>query len=223
VATLALAASRDPAVLSELDLNTQEAIGSRDVLTYVFKKYGYDEAALGMDLLTFTNATIARPAFAAFYGTNIQLAGLFSILSAAVTPLLPTHPAPTTLRRLLQTPTVDPAKALSEALAINIFKYLPVTPATSIIDTSDKTAMRRLINAVYAEVSAKIGGVAPVEFAKLAKLAGAVAEVSSSAERQGSRTSWVLTLHHSQLPGQIYHGVLIVFPAAACAAAVCRL
>jgi hypothetical protein len=183
LATLALAASRDTAVLTELKLTTQQAIGSRDVLTYVFKKYGYNETALGMDLLTFTNATIARPAFAAFYGTNIQLAGIFSILNAALTPVLPTPLAPTTSRHLLQTPAVDPATALSEALTINIFKLLPVTDAaTSLIDTSDKAAMLSLMNAVYTEVSASIGGTKPVADSKLAQLLTGVAQVSSCSQ-----------------------------------------
>jgi hypothetical protein len=196
LATLALAASRDPAVLAELKLSTQEAIGSRDVLSYVFKKYGYDEAALDMDLLTFTNATIARPAFAAFYGTNVQLAGLSSILTAALTPVLP-KPSPIATRHLLETPTLDPAKALSEALAINIFKHLPVTAATSLIDTGNKDAMLDLMFDAYTEVSAKIGGVAPVEFAKLAKLAGAVAEVSGGAGKARQSTSCASSWHHS--------------------------
>jgi hypothetical protein len=180
LATLALAASRDAATLTQLELTTQQALGSRELLSYVFKKYGYDEAALGMDLLTFTNASIARPAFAAFYGTNIQLAGLFSIMSAALTPVLPKPAVPAT-RHLLDAPVeVDAVKALSEALTINVYKYLPVTAATSLIDTSDAAAMLSLMNGVYADVSAKVSGTPTVTDAKLTQLFAGVAEVSNS-------------------------------------------
>lgn len=172
LATLALAASRDTTLLDELKLTTQQAIGSRKVLAAVFKKYGYDEASIGIDLLTFENATIARPMFAAFYGTNIQLAGLFSIMSAALTPILPKPAVPAT-RRLLADST-SPAQAISEALTFNIYKMLAVTPAASLIDTTDISS---LLAAAYADASAKVTGVAPVDAAKQTDFFKAVAKV----------------------------------------------
>jgi hypothetical protein len=75
-----------------------------------------------------------------------------------------------------------------------VFKHLPVTAATSLIDTSDKAAMLSLMNAVYDDVSAKIAGVEVVAAAKRAKLFSGVAEVSSCSalNRQGSCTCCVV-------------------------------
>jgi hypothetical protein len=175
LASLALAAARDPQVLSQLGLTTQQALGSRKLLSYVFKKYGYDEAAMGIDLLTFENATLSRPAFAAFYGTNIQLAGLFSILTAALRPL-----AQTGSMHLQETTTAELDQELQRQLAINIYNQLSVTPFTSALRTGDTAAIVNIMRATYDNVCKKFNIVRSVDAIKLNTFFLGVAQVSAA-------------------------------------------
>jgi hypothetical protein len=180
LSTLALVAARDPDVLFELDLTTQQAIGSRKVLSHVFKQYGYDEAAMGMDLLTFENATLSRPIFTAFYGTNIQLAGLFSVMSSALRPLVAQTGDGDGRRRLQQTTTADLEQELQRQLAINIYDKLSVNPFTSVIHTGDTDIIANIMRATYAAVSGNFSDVAPVDATKLDQFFLGIAKVSAA-------------------------------------------
>lgn len=180
MSSLSLAAARDPAVLEELDISYPEAIGSRTLLSYVFKKYGYDEKALGMDLLTFEGATIARPVVTAFYGTNIQLAGVMSILSSTLVPLLGLSGAS---RRLLGS-SADVAQvqdALMNELLTNIFGHLKVDPTTSYFKTGDADVIQGILNETYTNIATQFSDAVPVVKAvKLSELFAAIAKVSTS-------------------------------------------
>jgi hypothetical protein len=193
LASLALAAARDPQVLAHLNLTTQQALGSRKLLSYVFKKYGYDEAAMGIDLLTFENATLSRPAFAAFYGTNIQLAGLFSILTAALRPLV----AQTGSRRLQETTTADVDQELQRQLATNIYNQLAVTPFTSALRTGDTAAIATVMRATYDNVCKKFNTVPSVDAIKLDQFFLGVAQVTAAQHHAHAvHTSYAVGVAH---------------------------
>jgi hypothetical protein len=179
LASLALAAARDPNVLEELDLTTQEAVGNRMVLNHVFKKFGYDEDAMVMDLLTFENATLARPVFTAFYGTNIQLAGLFSVMSSALKPLV-AQTGDGGSRRLLQSSSADIQQELQKQLATNIYSQLSILPLTSSIRTGDSKVIARIMEDTYASVCDTFGDVPEVDDSKRAAFFLGVAKVSAA-------------------------------------------
>jgi hypothetical protein len=175
LASLSLVAARDPDVLTELDLTTQEAIGSREVLSFVFKKFGYDEASMDMDFLTFESATIARPGFAAFYGTNIQLAGLFSILGSCLGPLLKPSGGG---RRLLQiSPELE--SALWEELAVNIFDHLQINPTGSYFKSGDDKVLISILNETYSNLAGRFDDEPEIDAAKLTELFEGIAKVST--------------------------------------------
>jgi hypothetical protein len=174
MSSLSLVAARDPDVLEELGLTAQEAVGSRAVLSYVFKKYGYDETAMGMDLLTFEGATIGRPVFTAFYGTNVQLSGLFSVLSSTLAPLLG---LPAVSRRLLG--TSDLQKALMQELSTKIYENLQVNPTTSYFQTGNAAAITSILNETYTNIATQFSGVPVVGAAKLSELYNGVAKVGA--------------------------------------------
>lgn len=183
ISTLSLVASRDPEVLEMLGLTAQEAVGSRTILSYVFRKFGYDEANIGMDLLTFDGATIARPVFTAFYGSNIQLAGLLSILSACLAPLLTQSPG--SVRELLaQSPgsVTEPLQdLLMEELSIAIFDKLKtnqlVQPSTSYINTGNTSVIASIMTSTYDRVATVIGK-SSVHDSQLTEFFQGVAQVS---------------------------------------------
>lgn len=127
-----------------------------------------------MGFLTYENMTLARPAFAAIYGTNMQLAGLGSVLTSTLAPLLRAAPPPSG-RRLQQAGASLPStQRLQTQLAAQLWTRARAEGANTLISTS---AIRDIMRATYDALASSSSGGAAVPPSKLDALLQAVSKV----------------------------------------------
>lgn len=171
-------ASHDSAALEALNLTQTNAIGNIEVFHYLFKKYGYDEAKMGMNLLNFSNVTVARPGFAAYYGTSVQLAGLFSILGRSLSALLGEVDGAVSRKRLLLTQQQPVSQALQQHLLAHIYDQLPVNQEMSYLYTNNTGVIASIMNTTYSSAAVNRSHVPAVPAQKLQEFYDGVAYVS---------------------------------------------
>lgn len=134
-----------------------------------------------VDLLTFENMTASRPVYAAFTGLNVQLAGLFSMLSKALGPLFePSSAAKNSHGRRLQ-------QALSPAaLAAELQSQLAAQLWAAVMTSNASTALtapatiQAVLQQTYTQMAAAVPPTVAVPPQQLVELCEVVATVSAA-------------------------------------------